>query len=223
MATPDHTPHGRGHRSSLHYFHHDNDYWSQHYQLRCNGTSMTDLWRKGPDAEAPEMPARGYNSSCSGYNSMQPAGAVDPEVCQPGPYGDKDYGGYEDALFAEAVLKTVGEHGADGPPVYLFWAPHIVHAPLQCPQSYLDEFAFIAPTDQAGGQRQKYHAMVKFADDAVGNLTALIKGKGMWENSVRQRSIELGVRTAVKMDLEWTRKASENWFTAFLAFLCLSL
>lgn len=28
MATPDHTPMGRGYHSALHYFHHANDYWS---------------------------------------------------------------------------------------------------------------------------------------------------------------------------------------------------
>jgi hypothetical protein len=28
MATPDHTPHGRGYRTAMNYFHHDNDYWS---------------------------------------------------------------------------------------------------------------------------------------------------------------------------------------------------
>jgi len=28
MATPDHTPHGRGYSSALHYYHHCNDYWN---------------------------------------------------------------------------------------------------------------------------------------------------------------------------------------------------
>ena len=28
MATPDHTPRGRGYHSALNYFHHCNDYWS---------------------------------------------------------------------------------------------------------------------------------------------------------------------------------------------------
>lgn len=28
MATPDHTPHGRGYMTAMNYFHHDNDYWS---------------------------------------------------------------------------------------------------------------------------------------------------------------------------------------------------
>ena len=27
MATMDHTPRGRGYSQSIHYFHHDNDYW----------------------------------------------------------------------------------------------------------------------------------------------------------------------------------------------------
>ena len=28
MATPDHTPHGRGYQTAMNYFHHDNDYWA---------------------------------------------------------------------------------------------------------------------------------------------------------------------------------------------------
>ena len=28
MATPDHTPEGRGYQAGINYFHHDNDYWS---------------------------------------------------------------------------------------------------------------------------------------------------------------------------------------------------
>ena len=28
VATPDHTPHGRGYSTGLHYYHHCNDYWN---------------------------------------------------------------------------------------------------------------------------------------------------------------------------------------------------
>ena len=125
---------------------------------------------------------------------LQPAGPVDSAVCQPGPDGDQQFGGYEDALFAQAVLRTVEQHHDDAaaellrpsgiPPLYLFWAPHIAHAPLQCPQQYLDHFAFIAPTDQVGAKRQTYHAMVRFADDAVANLTALLRRNKMWADSL---------------------------------------
>ena len=43
MATPKHTPHGRGYDTSLGYFEHKNDYWTQaSMQTKCTGT--WDLW-----------------------------------------------------------------------------------------------------------------------------------------------------------------------------------
>ena len=44
-----------------------------------------------------------------------------------------------------------------------------------------------APThrcDQVGHERQNYHAMVKFADAALGNVTGALKAKGMWDNTL---------------------------------------
>ena len=43
MATPTHTPHGRGFDSSLCYFHHDNDYFDQ-TRDKCGKTPIVDLW-----------------------------------------------------------------------------------------------------------------------------------------------------------------------------------
>ena len=43
MATPDHTPEGRGYDSSLCYFHRANDYWTEHFG------QFVDLWEgSGP-------------------------------------------------------------------------------------------------------------------------------------------------------------------------------
>ena len=69
-------------------------------------------------------------------------------------------------------------------PLFIMWAPHIVHAPLQAPQKFLDDMAFIKPTDQVGAKRQTYHAMVKFADAAIGNVTSLLHSTGMWEDTL---------------------------------------
>jgi hypothetical protein len=71
-------------------------------------------------------PARGLNNTCSGN---QPAGGV-RKACRPGPRGDHWWGGYEDALFEQHVLAFIHKHDPDTP-MFLFWAPHIVHAPLQ--------------------------------------------------------------------------------------------
>ena len=151
------------------------------YQLRCNRTTqLTDLWRTTA-AGASEGPARGLNNTCVG--SQRPG--AQPSDCAPGPQGDAWYGGYEDALLEEHVLETIREHDAAAAPLFLFWAPHVAHAPLQAPQAFIDRLGFIAPTDQRGHQRQVYHAMVAFADAAVANVTAALKAKpGMWENTL---------------------------------------
>jgi len=58
------------------------------------------------------------------------------------------------------------------------------HWPGQVPQAYLDKFSFIAPTDQVGAKRQTYHSMVRFADDAVGNVTAALRAAGMYDDTL---------------------------------------
>ena len=80
-------------------------------------------------------------------------------------------------------MDTIAAHDA-ATPLFVFWAPHIVHAPLEVPQEYFEKFNFIAPTDREGYSRQLYHAMVNFADAAVGNLTKALKDKGMWEDTL---------------------------------------
>ena len=50
MATPDHTPHGRGYSSALHYYHHCNDYWNYVDGQACKLSSgalehVVDLWQ----------------------------------------------------------------------------------------------------------------------------------------------------------------------------------
>ena len=45
-------------------------------------------------------------------------------------------------IFVERVLAIINAHDPSTP-LFLFWAPHIVHAPLEVPQAYLDKFAWI--------------------------------------------------------------------------------
>ena len=83
---------------------------------------------------------------------------------------------YEEGLFKEHLLDVVKNHDASTP-LFLYYAPHIVHTPLQVPQSYLDKFSFITNRD-----RQYYHAMVTYLDDVVGELVSALKARGMWDN-----------------------------------------
>jgi len=159
MATPQHTPHGRGYQKSLSYFHHDNDYWTNTVGVCKSGeadgrrTSIVDLWDTN-------KPAHGQNNTPSCSQARQD-GCV-----------------YEDRLFANRVLAAIEERDAKKP-LFIFWSPHIVHTPLQVPQAELDRFSFI---DEAS--RRYYHAMVYFVDEAIGQVTQKLKDEGIWDNTV---------------------------------------
>lgn len=146
MATPDHTPMGRGFQSSFGYFHHANDYYTEKAgECMYNKTHLTpvDLWDT-------DKPATNMNGT--------------------GP--DK----YEEGLFKQHLLDVVAKHNVSQP-LFLYYAPHIVHTPLQVPDSYLQKFSFIDNHD-----RQYYHAMVNYLDDVVGELVSALKNRGMWDN-----------------------------------------
>ena len=83
---------------------------------------------------------------------------------------------YEEGLFKEHLLQIVRSHDP-ATPLFLYYAPHIVHTPLQVPEQYLQKFSFIDDQD-----RQYYHAMVNYLDDVVGELVAALKSRGMWDN-----------------------------------------
>ena len=82
---------------------------------------------------------------------------------------------YEDGLFAERLMYIVNNHDPSTP-LYLYYAPHIVHGPLQVPDRYAQKFSFI--DDHS---RQYYHAMVNYLDEIVGNLTTALKKRGLWD------------------------------------------
>ena len=93
---------------------------------------------------------------------------------------------YEEGLFKQRVLDIVNNHDTSTP-LFLYYAPHIVHAPLEVPDSYLNKFSFIDDKD-----RQIYHAMVNYLDDVVGELVDALKKKGMWNNTLFVTSSDNG-------------------------------
>ena len=104
LATPDHTPKGRGFDSSFGYFHHANDYFTE-TAGKCQGCNITDLWNT--------------DSLAHGENGTGP-----------------DH--YEEGLFKKKLLNVVNNHDPSTP-LFLYYAPHNVHGPLQVPDSYLNK------------------------------------------------------------------------------------
>ena len=170
MASPDHTPKGRGYSTSMLYFHHANDYWTSDAG-GCNFshsrkeplTPIADLW-------ADSAPAYGLNNSQACSQSAQ-AG------CK-----------YEDDIFMDEVLRVVAAHDVSKP-FFFFWASHIAHAPLQVPQAYLDKFAWIG---EDSSPRMFYAAMANYVDDLVGKFVSALKAKGMWDNTLWLSSADNG-------------------------------
>mmetsp|Transcript_14657 Transcript_14657/g.16265 ORF Transcript_14657/g.16265 Transcript_14657/m.16265 type:complete len:533 (+) Transcript_14657:62-1660(+) len=161
MATPDHSPLGRGYQTSLHYFHHENDYWT-YYVARCSQENIVDLWHTDEPAKSLTNP-----KTCSQEN--QASDCV-----------------YEDELFEQYVFDVLDNHDPSTP-LFLFWAPHSIHTPLEVPKEYVDKFSFID-----NKSRRMYHAMVNFIDSRIGMIVNKLKEKGMYEDTLIVMSADNG-------------------------------
>ena len=166
MATQKHTPAGRGFHRSLIYFHHCNDYWSSTVSNKTDGfcsfdSDVVDLWRHD-------------NSSVGGSGG--------PAIPRPGG-ADADI--YEEEIFVAEATSVIREHAAaaatSAAPLFLYYASHAPHTPMQVPQRYLDRMLGVTELSLTG---QGYAAMVAVADDALGNITATLKEVGMWSETL---------------------------------------
>ena len=76
-------------------------------------------------------------------------------------------------------------------PLFLYYASHAVHTPMEVPQPNLDRFLPIKELTLPG---QGYAALVTVLDEAVGNLTATLRSAGLWEQSLVVFQSDNGVR-----------------------------
>eukprot|EP00035_Acanthoeca_spectabilis_P017658 m.371226 g.371226 ORF g.371226 m.371226 type:complete len:556 (+) comp16683_c0_seq28:2454-4121(+) len=164
MATNQHTPAGRGYQSSLSYFHHANDYYTQQTG-QCNKTQITDLWNlRNPNLDGFfGRPAKAFANGPKCTDATQnPAG----QTCT-----------YEDALFESRVTEVIERHPNKDVPLFVFWATHIVHGPLQVPDDQLAKFSFIPDK-----QRALYRSMVNWIDGAIGRVIQKTKDTGLYDD-----------------------------------------
>jgi len=158
MATHEQSPAGMGYQHSLFYFWHANDFWTMRTDpcTLSNGTSAqpVDLW----DGDAPSNLVN--DGGCSQSNQTG---------CT-----------YEDELFTNRVMDAIINRDHEKP-LFIFWAPHIVHVPLEVPTAYYDMFAGM---QYSSYERRFYHAMTYYIDEAIGNVTQKIKDEGMWDDTL---------------------------------------
>jgi arylsulfatase B len=168
MATSSyHHPRARGFDSWTGYWHHSNDYWNHIEGPKCNGKSVADLWHYNDTFDGPATWFQN-TPSCSQNNQTHTSTA--PCV-------------YEEELLADHVVSILNSHQkTDGnKPLFLYWAMHLVHMPLQVPNSYLEKY----PENlYPNVHRQHMTAMVNYMDDEVGRVLQTLETNNMFNNTI---------------------------------------
>jgi arylsulfatase I/J len=157
FATQYHIPINRGFDTGFGYFQHANNYW-QFTDGGCKPADK-DLW-----------------------NSTKPAKEdVNEAYCN---QANQTGCTYEDDLIVSNVLAEIEAHNPSTP-LFFYYAPHNIHAPLQVPQKYID-------SSIGNRARRLYSAMVHHMDDMVGLVIAKLKEKGLWNNTLLVMSSDNG-------------------------------
>merc|ERR1712129_509037 len=97
---------------------------------------------------------------------------------------------YEEHVFKERALSVIRHHDNSvvDAPLFLFYAFHLLHTPLQVPEAYLHRIDHML--DESGADaidtesRRLYAAMTLYMDEAVGEVVQALKSKGMWDNTL---------------------------------------
>ena len=161
IGTHTHTPVGRGFNSSYGYLGAVNDYWDMSAWDQCPGHDVTqDLW----------YATRGVNSTDGPAFS-----ALNNRTCSAA-YENSSGCVHEEELFAAHVLNVIAAHDPSQP-LFLNYAPHLVHEPLEAPKRYIEKFAFVP-----WPERQAYAAMTNMLDDIIGSIEDALKARGFWDN-----------------------------------------
>jgi arylsulfatase I/J len=156
MATPHHTPQGRGYDTSLTFFSHGNWMWTEKEWLGSYEHKMSI-----PTAEEHEE----KYGIVDFWDTDRPASHLNGT-------------GYAEYIFRDRMLDILRAHD-QSKPLFLQYNSRLCHYPMQAPQEYQDRFKFIEYDN-----RRVYHAMVSFLDDQLGNITNTMKNLGMWDNTL---------------------------------------
>mmetsp|Transcript_5926 Transcript_5926/g.10729 ORF Transcript_5926/g.10729 Transcript_5926/m.10729 type:complete len:699 (-) Transcript_5926:220-2316(-) len=200
MATPDHTPLGKGYDSFLGYFQHANDYWQESLPFQSTGNvdiclnKFRDfsLYNKTFKGGVDETVAAELGCHKS-VRHVQKAG-ISPQVNATGcnikhPNYCLPDDCYEEAMFNKYALKIIREHDRRKP-LFLFYSFHLLHTPLQIPETYITEIDRIVEESRVDQtipwteNRRLYAAMTLYMDTMVGRLVTALKEQRMYSNTL---------------------------------------
>jgi len=159
MATHNHMPRARGYSSSLGYFHKGNDQYTQECPTTHIGCCAPGLIDLWKEDPHKQGPARGLNGT-----------------------------DFQEFIFQRHMEDIIDSHDPKDP-LFLFYAPHLAHCPLQVPDKYMRKFSWMTDdwdcSDKGYDQsncRQRYRASVHLLDDILRKLVRKLEHKGMWDD-----------------------------------------
>jgi arylsulfatase I/J len=157
QATARHIPHGRGFDTSLGYF----NFGEDHYTQIRGGQAASETQTETSAARGPPAPY----TDCIGVDLWK--------TDAPAYHTNGTYGGY---IYRDEALRVINSHTPDVP-LFMFLAWQNNHPPLQVPPSYVAR-------QRTTALRTMINGMTTFLDDAIGNVTAALKAKGMWDDTL---------------------------------------
>ena len=184
----DTTPHGRGFDTSLNFFAGAVDHFTS-----CNCVeNMCSAPNNAYSNERNVTPGNGCHGHVSNPNgapgtvpltptndALQYAGPGATDLwCTDKPCFGLNGTKFNDALFTERAIEIVDSH-PPSTPLYMYIAFQVNHAPLQVPIQYMERY----PPEQYWDQKIM-NGMSSYWDEAVGNITAALKQKGLWDNTL---------------------------------------
>ena len=86
-------------------------------------------------------------------------------------------GTYGDYMYVGHAVKTIMEHNASTP-LFYYLATEVAHMPNEAPQRFCDKF------DPNTVPFEPVYAMSSVVDESLSNVTAALKAKGMWSNTL---------------------------------------
>lgn len=131
-----------------------------------------DLWRQNSSYDGPAIGLNNSFEKCAVSDLPYP---VDPLTGHP---MNNETCLFEDALFHQEIMNIIAQHDVTTP-LFLFWAAHTIHGPLQVPAPFYNVYKGLD-----SDYRARYLAMVRWLDTAVADTVDSLKSRGMYDNTL---------------------------------------
>eukprot|EP00928_Gymnodinium_smaydae_P069341 TRINITY_DN5277_c1_g1_i2.p1 TRINITY_DN5277_c1_g1~~TRINITY_DN5277_c1_g1_i2.p1 ORF type:complete len:514 (-),score=31.57 TRINITY_DN5277_c1_g1_i2:47-1588(-) len=87
-------------------------------------------------------------------------------------------GTYSAYLFAAEALRVIRQHDTSSP-MFMYLAFELTHTPLEAPDRFVNLYS-----ESIFKRRRMGLAMISAVDEAIGNVTSLLKHRGMYDNTL---------------------------------------